>query len=444
MVDPPRSPPEPIKTPELVKNEKRRASRTLFPLLCLTVALEASGAAAIFPLLAAIQSAHDLPTYSLGLMAGGFYVAALFTQLFGGRLLDSRNARPVLLAGIGFGAAAFLWFGLASDLWQLVAARAFEGLCFGIVIPASLKAAGAGVDPERRGTRIGRITAANSVGLVVGPLAGTLLSSLGGLSLPFIVIAAAMAATLVAILAVPDPARETTGDTGTAAAGTAASAKASPAAALPLVANPPLAAIVALVLLAAGAQLAFGLYDALWSRLLTDRGASSFLIGLSLSLFGIPIILFSSAGGRFAARRGPLLVTAIALVVSSFFMASYGLLTGPIVIVAVSTFEAFVQAVASPGAAAAVAEVYPQERAATGQALFGAAGTSAAGVAGLVAAPLYAGLGPAFVFCSAAGVTIVFVVAAVLVGRRHIHAPPRAAVTAPASRSVQPAPDRGG
>lgn len=393
---------------------EKRPRPALFLLLCLAVGLESVGAAAIFPLLAQIQATHHLATYSLGLMSGGYYLASLVAMLAFGRLLDGHKARPILLAGMGLGAASMIWFAFASDLWQLVGARSFGGLCAGVTLPTALKEARVAANSEERGTRIGRLNAAQTGGFVIGPFVGSLLTSVGGLSLPFLLVAAALTMAALGILATPKRIHAS-GTNGPVAKVVAP--QMSLTAAQVRVAAPAVAAVVALTLLAIGAQLSFGMYNALWSRLLTDRGASTFLIGLSLSLYGIPVVLASPAGGRFAARRGPWVVTGVALTITALFMASYGLLTSATIIIVVGLADGFVQAVAAPGAYATVAEVYPQELAATGQARFGAAGTAAAGVSSVVAAPLYASLGAGFVFCGAALLTVAFVTAAVLVGR---------------------------
>jgi MFS family permease len=384
----------------------QRNARLVFRLLCVAVALEAGGVGMLFPLLARIQAAHHLPTYGLGLMSGAYFFAALGAQLGVGRYLDGRRARPLLLAGLLLGAVALVWFALGTELWQLVASRCVGGFGFGIVGPAALRSGTFGVPADQRGARLGRLSSAQMTGIVLGPLAGSVLASVGGLSFPFLVLAGALIAALVALACtrtVPAPEPPAHED-----------------AAMPQsrrrlgVGRRPL---LALLLLAVGAQLANGLYDALWSRLLTDKGAGSLLIGLSLTMFGIPFILLAPFGGRLAGRRGPLLVSGLSLLAASFFLASYGFVASPHVIVILGVGEAVFQAVAVPGGYAAVAHLFPDDRVATGQGLFGAAGTAAAGAAAVVGAPIYARYGAATVFGAGAVLSAGFVVAAMAVGR---------------------------
>jgi MFS family permease len=433
----------------------RDHQRLTFALLCTTLALEAVGAGMLYPLLARIQAARHLQTYGLGLMAGAYFFAALIAQIGGGRLLDGRRARPVLLGGLALGSASLVWFALAPNLLQLVGARAVGGLCFGIIGPAALRAGTVGIPSELRGARLGKLSSAQMSGIVLGPLAGSVLASIGGLSFPFYVLAVALGLTLLALVLVPQPqpADARAAEDGRAVAdraneaadnhrlaptpatihgaATTGAATTPTARAIGRSLRPATRAVVALLFLAVGAQLANGLYDALWSRLLTDRGAGSLLIGLSLSLYGIPFIILAPIGGRLASRRGPLMVGGIGLLVASVFLASYGFVTVPAVILVLGVMEAFAQALAVPGGYAAVANVFPDDRAATGQGWFGAAGTAAAGTAALVGAPVYAALGAGAVFAGGAVISAICVVVAMIVGRGRMGDPRREPAASP-------------
>ena len=388
----------------------RRATAT-FVLLCAAVFLTAAGLGVLFPLLARIQALHHLPTYSLGLMSGANFFAALVAQLVVGRLLDGARARGVLLTGIFLAAVSLVWFAQAADLFQLVASRALEGVGFGIVTTASLREAAVGVTGEQRGSRLGILSSTMMAGIVVGPLLGSLLAAVGGVPLPFEVVAGLLGVVLVAFRFSSPPARVPARSLAGQAPLTTGRA--------------PWRPVLAVLLLGVASQLPNGLYDALWSRLLTDRGASSLFIGLSLSLFGVPFMLLAPVGGRLAERRGPLLATAVTLVIADAFMASYGLVPSPVVIAVIGVAEACAQAVAVPGGYAAVARVFSDDRAATGQGWFSAAGTAAAGLAAVLGAPAYGAFGPGAVFAGGAVVSVIVVLSAVAIGASSgIGAPP--------------------
>jgi MFS family permease len=389
-----------VAEPTLGDEAVTRSADRAFVLLCAAIFLGACGIGVLFPLLARIQSIHHLPTYALGLMSGANFFAALAAQVGSGRLLDGRRARGLLLASILVAAGALVWFAHGADLAQLVAARALEGAGFGIVVPASLREAALGVAGDRRGRRLGLLSSAMMAGITVGPLLGSLLAAVGGVALPFETIAGLLVAVFVAFLFNPRveiPAAES-------ASG--------PAPRRPLRRRP----VLAVLLLGVASQLPSGLYDSLWSRLLTDRGASGLFIGLSLSLFGVPFVLLAPFGGRLAERRGPLLAAAVALVVSDGFMASYGFVPSPVVIAVLGVAEACAQAVAVPGGYAAAARAFPEDRAATGQGWFSGAGTAAAGFAAVLGAPAYGAFGSGAVFAGGAVISALVVLCGLRIG----------------------------
>lgn len=387
---------------------RRRLTASLdAPLALLGAAefLSAAALGALFPLLAKIQAAHHLPTSALGILSGASFFAALIAQLGVAPLLDGKRARWILLLGLLVGAAALVWFARASDLWQLVAARAFGGVSYGIIGPAALRQAAVGFDGEARGQRLGVLSSLMMAGIVIGPLFGSLLYIVGGLALPFETLGVTFAVLFaVSVALLPHPHHPPFGQTE------------SPTPPRPRVQLCD-RAVIAVLVFAVASQLPNGLYDALWSRLLTDRGAGQLLIGLSLSLFGLPFIVLAPFGGRLAERRGPLLAAAAALVVSDVFMFSYGLVPSPLVIVILGVAEACAQCVAIPGGYAAVARVFPDAQAATGQAWFSASGTAAGGVAATAGAPAYAAFGPGAAFAAGALASAVTGALSVLIAR---------------------------
>jgi len=63
--------------------------------------------------------------------------------------------------------------------------------------------------------------------------------------------------------------------------------------------------------------LTIGMFEALWSILLRDQGAATWLIGVTLSLFTIPMIVFAPKGGALAQRIGPIRVVTYSITVAA-------------------------------------------------------------------------------------------------------------------------------
>src|SRR5262249_57248715 len=105
-----------------------------------------------------------------------------------------------------------------------------------------------------------------------------------------------------------------------------------------------------------------GMFEAIWALLLHDQGAETWLIGLTLSLFTVPMIFLAPIGGRTAQRRGPLRVVTVSLAVATLCTFSYGVLPGLWVLLAVSILHAVADSFTLPGDPVAIAMESPPEQ----------------------------------------------------------------------------------
>jgi MFS family permease len=143
------------------------------------------------------------------------------------------------------------------------------------------------------------------------------------------------------------------------------------------------------VLLAFTQFVPVGMYDALWSRYLADRGASTLFIGLSLTLFSVPFGALATVGGRVADRFGAFPVAVVFLAATVPLTVAYGILRHPMAVVIAALLESVLQAVVVPATLANLAHAAPPGRAAAAQGLGGAAGLLGAASLSLAAAPIY-------------------------------------------------------
>ena len=134
------------------------------------------------------------------------------------------------------------------------------------------------------------------------------------------------------------------------------------------------------------------MFEALWSVLLRDLGAETWLIGLTLSIFTIPMIVFAPKGGALAQRKGPIKVVSVSILVAAVCTSIYGF--GPLwVLIVVSAIHATADAFTMPSNQVAVAIASPPDQVATGQGLLGATGLAVAGMAALGGAAVYEAFG---------------------------------------------------
>jgi MFS family permease len=359
-------------------------------LLAVIVALDASGSM-VFALLADLRAEHGLDTWHLGLISASAFLANVTAQLTLAGLADRGRARLLMRLGLVLAVSGNLLFAFGDTVVVFVVGRLLGGLGSGAFFPAA-RAVAAARDPANLGQNLGRVAAANLVGFTVGPVVGTVLAELAGLRAPFLV-AALVAGSSLALLGglhIPD----SLGATGTRER----------VLAVDLLRLRPVAIAAAL---AVALFVPIGMYDALWSQYLSDRGAGTTFVGISMAAYGIPFALLAPAGGRLADRVGPMRCALVGLAVSAPMTWAYGILALPWAIAAASIVEACVQAVTFPATQAAMARACPPGRLAAGQGLAGALQQLAAAAMALVAAPLYGATGSVVTFGVAAALVAV-------------------------------------
>lgn len=345
-----------------------------------------AGSGVVFPLLADLQDAHDLPTAGLGLISAATFLFGVVAQLVLASQADRGRGRALLLGGLALSIVSLLGFAVADDLWELVAARAVGGLALGCFLPAA-RALVAVADPDSVGRNLGRLAGAELGGFVFGPIVGSAMAGAFGLDAPFLALAlfSSVGLALLALRALPSapPVLDLAPSTNP----------------LTMLRRRPVA-VAALVSVAL--YLPVGVFDSLWARYLSDLGGSTLFIGLSFAFYGLPFIVLASRGGRLADRVGPARAALASVVVIAPLTAVYGLIAIPGLVVSIALVEAVAQAVAVPAAQAAMAEASPPGQVAAGQGLAGALNLVAAGAAALVAPALYEATGADVVFGAAA------------------------------------------
>ena len=372
--------------------------------------LLASGGGMVFSLLGRLQDTYGFSTAGLGYLTAATFVASPIASIGLSPLADRGRSRQLIIASIALGTLGALWFAFGDKLWQLVCARSMIGFAFGLYQPTvrGLVVRDARANGTGAGEQLAKLSGIDAAGFTLGPGVGAVIFRFFGLRAPFLVVAALLPFAAVALVRrLPK----------TSSPATTAAERPQRHLAFDLLRN---AKVRIALLLAIGNFLPVGVYDSLWARYLEDRGASTLFVGLSLSLYGIPYMIAAAPGGRLVDRLGPLRALKLALAGVLPLVVVYGLVRSPWVIAFMALLEAAFGAVAQPAAQAAMAAACPTDRLAAGQGLAGAGASFAAAGTALVAAPLYARVGSAGVFTSAAAaIAVVMGLAYVLAHRLH-------------------------
>jgi DHA1 family multidrug resistance protein-like MFS transporter len=118
-----------------------------------------------------------------------------------GSVSDRLGRKPVLIIGILGNGLSMLFFGLATQLWMLFAARILSGILSSATLPTTMAYISDSTSEEDRGDGIGKLGAAMGLGVILGPgLGGWLAGS--SLALPFFITAglSLVSALLIAVL----------------------------------------------------------------------------------------------------------------------------------------------------------------------------------------------------------------------------------------------------
>jgi predicted MFS family arabinose efflux permease len=328
------------------------------------------GMGAVFALLPDLQDEHHLPTAGLGLIGGASVLMAVIAQLTLARYADRGQTVRMLRSGIAAMIAGFAWMAVATDLWQFVGARALTGLGGGIFVPACRRVIVAR-DPARAGELLGRATAIEIAGFVLGPPLAVVLANAIGLSAPFVFAALLLLAVSAFVGSIPEPPVVSTIERGGVR---------------DLLASP---AVRAALLVGATVNLSVGAFEPIIAKQLHDLGTGDTGVAITLSLFGVPYVFLTSFGGRLADRHGPQRVALLALVASVPAVAGLGFARSAVAIAAIGVTRSVIDTVSTPAGITAMAKAGPPDRVATGQGLYGAVSYTMSGVAAIAAAPVY-------------------------------------------------------
>lgn len=369
------------------------------------------GYGSIYTLLADLRDTYGFTETQLGIIAGAGFFAGFLAQVGLARQADRGHTAIMVRSGLVFAAVAMLGCALATELWMFIFARVLLGLGSGMAGPA-LRRLVILREPEEVGANLGTQMSWDITGFVLGPILAAGLAEAGGLRTPFLVFGLLFVGLLVqtanldlrADVEVP----AATADTA-------------------LLRNRPL---LATLMAAVAFYVTIGVFESVWSVLLRDHGAATWLIGLTLSLFTVPMIFLAPVGGRFAQRRGPLRTVAFSIALATVCTFSYGVFDALWVLLVFSLVHAFADSFTMPANQVAVAMAAPRHRLAAAQGLLGATGLATAGVVGIAAGAVYEHAG-AFPLFSGAAVVMALCLGSALVLGRDLLAPPEVPVPVP-------------
>jgi MFS family permease len=290
--------------------------------------------------------------------------------------------------GLFAAAVAMVGASVADYFWVFLLSRILLGLGSGAVAPAIRRIVVAD-SAERMGANLGRLASFEVAGFGVGPVFAAAVAQFLGLRAPFIWLAALLTVALAASMRL---------DLSVGAQSE------TPRVIRRLLAVP---AMRAALFSCVAFYVTVGTFDAVWAVLVRGQGASTWLIGLTLSLFTAPMIVLAPLGGRLSQSKGPMRVASFSIAAATLCTFSYGVLPSLWMLLLVSMLHAFADSFTMPANQVATAMAGSIQDASSSQGLLGATGLAAAGLSGLISGYAYEHFGRAALFTGAAGIMAV-------------------------------------
>jgi MFS family permease len=358
----------------------------------------ALGYGSIYTLLADLRDRFGFTETQLGLIAASGFFAGFVAQVVLARQADRGHAPAMVRTGVAIAALAMVASAVATEFWMFAGARLLLGLGSGMTGPAIRRLVVVRA-PDDVGSNLGKQMGYDMGGFVLGPLLAAAAAEVAGIRAPFVLMAALFGAMFLLVLRLDLHAGEASHEQRVVRG---------------LLRNRPL---LATLCAAIAFYITIGTFETVWAVLLRDRGAETWLIGVTLSLFTVPMIFLAPFGGRTAHQRGPIRVVSLSIGTAIVCTFAYGVIPSLWVILLISLVHAVADSFTMPGNQVAVAMAAPPTQVAAALGLLGATGLATAGLVGLVAGAIYEHAGRGVLFSGTAVVMAGFLVAAVRLGR---------------------------
>jgi len=374
----------------------RRARRTALWGTIAAVFLVGTGVGSVLPILPLFLRERGGSYAMVGVVVGANLVAQFIAQYPAGRLSDRVGRAPLMIGGLVLAAAAIAAFALPLSIGWLIGLRFIQGLGAAAFRPGA-RAAVADLVPEgERGIAYGWLSGADMGGLIFGPALGGVLAVFGRAVVFEVTGLAILLAAIVLVFAL-DVRRQ---------------AMTAPSLAGPVAASgtrlASVAAVRGLVMLSVGIGFLYGVYNVVWSLFMKTIGATDWEVGLSFSLFALPLVLTAPIAGWAADRVDRRWLSAGSTASTALIAPVYPLLHSVPAVIGVGVIEASTAAFAEPAINAYLMSAVAADQRGRAAGTVGTAETAAKAVGALLGGGLFGlGVWVPFVVSSVAGLAFI-------------------------------------
>lgn len=376
--------------------------RTILLLQC-TSGLGAMSYGTMFTIIDDLRDKYGVSESHLGMVLGVGFLAGFVSNVFLAPLADRGRAKQMIMLGIVIQLVGNTMFAFSHSFLPLFLARAVMGIGGGMIYPAVRRIIIL-AEPQKMGENLGRMLSFDVGGFTLGPVLSAVTVGALGLPAPFLIISvlmvvagAGLSGLHVTEADITDAPRQRL--------------------AFDLFRIRPFAGAIVISL---ALFVMIGTFDALWSLMMKDMDAPTWVSNIGISLFALPMLFLGPPGGRLTQRVGPFRASIAGLLSGAVIISLYGLLPSPYLMMPFGFIHGIIDGLTVTGGAAAVAMVVPQDRLAAAQGMQGASQTVMAGIASVVAGAAYGAFGrtPTFVACGV--LMLVFIATGSWMAREHL------------------------
>ena len=349
----------------------------------------------MFTMLDDFRNNFGIAESALGFIVGVGFFTSFLGQVSIAPLADRGRARRLIILGLSLEVIGCIGMAFGETFLILLVSRIIMGFGAGAALPA-LRRVIIVADPENFGRNLGRILSFEVAGFAAGPVFSVVLTAPFGIPGPFIFLAAIISLFVLVIsrIAVPEASKEN---------------QPTERFAIDLLKN---RAIASGILIGVSLFFMIGVFDSLWVLMMDDLEAAQWMANVGVSVFVLPLILLGPFGGKFVQRVGPYRAGGLGMILGALFMAGYGLMPTPALMMVVFFFHSTNDGFFVTGAGVAVGTSAPLERQAGAQGLLGGMETLAGGVAASFAGVAYDHLGRTTTFIGTGAIMLTLIVAA--------------------------------